>query len=97
MSLTSVDLPEPLTPVTAVNTPSGIVTSMFFRLFARAPRITMSPFREGRRARGVSMASSPRRYAPVTDVRSDSTSSAGVPWKMTRPPCSPAPGPRSTT
>ena len=28
-------LPDPLTPVTAVSTPSGIRTSMFFRLFAR--------------------------------------------------------------
>src|SRR5436309_2732085 len=37
MSLTSVDLPDPLTPVTAVSTPSGILTSMFLRLFARAP------------------------------------------------------------
>ena len=27
-SLTSVDLPEPLTPVTAVSTPSGILTSI---------------------------------------------------------------------
>ena len=35
-----VDFPEPLTPVTAVNTPRGIVTSTFWRLFARAPRIT---------------------------------------------------------
>ena len=43
MSLTSVDLPEPLTPVTAVNVPIGIVTSTFFRLLARAPRMTISP------------------------------------------------------
>jgi len=53
MSLTSVDLPDPLTPVTAVSTPSGIVTSMFFRLFSRAPRITSSPLSAGRRACGV--------------------------------------------
>ena len=32
MSFTSVDLPEPLTPVTHVNVPSGIVTGMPFRL-----------------------------------------------------------------
>ncbi len=47
MSLTSVDLPEPLTPVTAVSVASGIATSMFFRLFARAPRMTISPFDGG--------------------------------------------------
>src|SRR3989442_1073970 len=39
MSFTSVDFPEPLTPVTAVNTPSGIRTVRFFRLLARAPRL----------------------------------------------------------
>ena len=37
MSLTSVDLPEPETPVTAVSTPSGKETSMSCRLFSRAP------------------------------------------------------------
>ena len=52
MSLTSVDLPEPLTPVTAVSVPSGIDTSMFFRLLARAPRMTISPFDDGRRVGG---------------------------------------------
>ena len=61
MSLTSVDLPEPLTPVTAVSTPSGIATSMFFRLLARAPRMTISPRVGGRRAAGVAIARSPRR------------------------------------
>src|ERR1041385_8822078 len=45
MSLTSVDFPEPLTPVTAVSTPSGMRTSMFLRLFARAPLMTISPER----------------------------------------------------
>ena len=39
-SLTSVDLPEPLTPVTAVSTPSGTLTSIDFRLLAAAPRIS---------------------------------------------------------
>ena len=39
-SLTSVDLPEPLTPVTAVITPSGTFTSIAFRLLAAAPRIS---------------------------------------------------------
>jgi hypothetical protein len=61
MSLTSVDLPEPLTPVTAVKVPSGIATSMFFKLFARAPRMTISPFDAGRLADGVGIERSPRR------------------------------------
>ena len=67
MSLTSVDFPDPLTPVTAVSTPSGILTSRFFRLFARAPRMTISPFSSGRRAFGVGMTRAPVRYAPVSE------------------------------
>ena len=42
MSFTSVDLPEPETPVTTVSNPSGKVTSTFFKLFALAPRIAHS-------------------------------------------------------
>src|SRR3989304_2200884 len=38
MSLTSVDLPEPLTPVTQVMSPSGMRASIFFRLWWRGPR-----------------------------------------------------------
>ena len=38
MSLTSVDLPEPDTPVTDTKQPSGNSTSMFLRLCSRAPR-----------------------------------------------------------
>ena len=40
-SLTSVDLPEPETPVTHVSTPSGTCTSMSRRLCCVAPRISM--------------------------------------------------------
>ena len=36
-ALMSDDLPEPDTPVTATNMPSGNATSMFLRLFSRAP------------------------------------------------------------
>jgi hypothetical protein len=61
MSLTSVLFPEPLTPVTAVSVPSGIATSMFFRLFSRAPRMTTSPFGGRRRLDGVGIDRSPRR------------------------------------
>ena len=37
MPFTSDDLPEPLTPVTAVITPSGKSTVTLRRLFSRAP------------------------------------------------------------
>ena len=100
MSLTSVDLPEPLTPVTAVSTPSGMLTSMFFRLFSRAPRMTISPLQRraagtvgvGDRARAGQIRAGQRRSAVAVHQQS-----AGVPWKITWPPCSPAPGPRSMT
>ena len=36
MSLTSVDLPDPLTPVTATNAANGKVTSIFCKLFSLA-------------------------------------------------------------
>ena len=39
-SCTSVDLPDPLTPVTHVISPSGISTSTFFRLCSVAPAIS---------------------------------------------------------
>ena len=69
MSLTSVDLPEPLTPVTAMSRPSGIATSMFFRLFARAPLTTSSPLSAGRRrARRRDRAARRAGTAPVSDV-----------------------------
>src|SRR5579872_2056567 len=37
MALTRVDLPEPDTPVTATNLPSGMLTVTSWRLLARAP------------------------------------------------------------
>jgi len=38
-SLTRVLFPEPETPVTQLNTPKGILTSKFFKLFSVAPFI----------------------------------------------------------
>src|SRR5258708_37148207 len=91
MSVTSDDLPDPLTPDTATKVPSGIATSMSFRLFARAPRITsFLPFPARRRAgRGISL--SPRRYAAVIQFGSLIPSSTGPP--ATTPPPSPPPAP----
>ena len=42
VSLTSDDLPEPDTPVTHVNTPKGIFTFKFFKLFSLAPIISIA-------------------------------------------------------
>src|SRR6266567_2482745 len=39
-------LPEPDTPLTTVSLPCGISQEMFFRLWVRAPRITIASFAE---------------------------------------------------
>ena len=68
MSLTSVDLPEPDTPVTEVSTPSGKDTSISRRLCSRAPTTVSCRLRStGRRMAGTSICSLPERYAPVMD------------------------------
>ncbi len=94
-SCTSVLLPDPLTPVTHVTMPSGISTSMAFRLCSDAPRTRSFWFVGFRRADGTGIASSSRRYFAVSE-RGSWSSSASVPLKITRPPCSPAPSPMST-
>ncbi|CAB4659202.1 unannotated protein [freshwater metagenome] len=68
MSFTSVDFPEPLTPVTATKALSGIATSISFRLFSFAPLTTN--WRLGSIARlfaGIGIDFLPDRYAPVMD------------------------------
>ena len=55
------DLPEPLTPETDTNVPSGIATSMSFRLFAFAPRTTSCLPLPFRRVVGTGIIRSPRR------------------------------------
>src|SRR5690242_11308086 len=47
VSNASEDLPDPETPVTTVNALCGISTSMFLRLWVRAPRTTMLPLPSG--------------------------------------------------
>ena len=60
MSFTSVDFPEPETPVTAVKTPSGKRTVRFLRLFSLAPTTVRNfPF-PARLEAGRSIASRPR-------------------------------------
>ncbi|CAB4546293.1 unannotated protein [freshwater metagenome] len=97
MSLTRVDFPEPETPVTDTKRPNGISTSISFRLFSFAPLMTSFRFGStGRRCEGISIDLRPDRYAPVIDS-SDAMSSSYEPETTTLPPCSPAPGPISTT
>ena len=68
MSSTSVDFPEPDTPVTTMKSPSGNLTSMFFRLFARAPSTSIAlPF-ELRRSGGTGIDISPDMNRPVSDA-----------------------------
>ena len=95
ISLIRVDLPLPLTPVTTVNTPKGISTSIFFKLLARAPLMEMNLPSFWRRFFGTGMNFVPLKYWPVTEAATSLISSA-VPWATTLPPCSPAPGPIST-
>ena len=96
MSFTSVDFPEPETPVTTVSSPRGIGTSMFFRLLACAPRIEMAlPFGT-RRFQGTAILTAPERYWPVSES-GFAAISAGGPAATSCPPALPAPGPRSTT
>src|SRR3954468_17830389 len=90
--LISVDLPDPLTPVTHTSPPSGIFTSMFFRLFSRQPFSSMQDFSTstGRRCVGVTIAYSPVRYLIVTLWVLDRTSGSG-PAQTRLPPWAPAP------
>ena len=93
----SVDLPEPDTPVTATNSPSGISTSRLRRLCSRAPSMRIARcVLDGRRVAGVGIAISPLRILPVIDAGFRMISST-VPTAITSPPCLPAPGPRSMT
>ena len=95
VALISDDLPAPDTPVIATITPSGIVTSTFFRLCSRAPRSSMACL-PTRRVGGTAMLSVPARNRPVIDAATALTW-AGVPSAMTWPPWRPAPGPKSMT
>ena len=52
---------------------------MDLRLFARAPFTRTSPFESGRRAVGVAMVSSCRRYFPVSEPLAFDSSAVGVP------------------
>ena len=59
-SFTSVDLPEPLTPVTQMNLPTGSSTSISFRLCSAAPSTPNQPASWMRRS-GVGITRRPDR------------------------------------
>ena len=95
---TSVDLPDPDTPVMQTSRPSGTSTVTSFRLFSRAPRTRRrSAVSIGRRGAAAARAPArPERNAPVTERALFSRPATG-PSYTTSPPSLPGPGPRSTT
>ena len=94
VSLMSVDLPEPETPVTRMSLPRGNSTSTCLRLLPVHPfKIRLLPL-PLRRCLGISIFCCPFRYCAV--MVSVWSISWGVPWKTTSPPLRPARGPIST-
>ena len=94
VSLIKVLLPEPDTPVIHINFDKGNLTSIFFKLFPDAPYNDINfpfPFLL---FLGKSISFLPEIYGPVIDFL-DLIISSGVPEKITLPPFSPAPGPKS--
>src|SRR4051812_24204413 len=91
MSPTNVDLPEPDTPVTHTNLPSGIVTSILRRLCSRAPLTVLDVPSPRRRTPGPGMCRLPERYCPVIEALHFNTPFPR-PEYPPPPPCSPAPG-----
>ena len=94
MPFTSELLPEPETPVTQTNVPSGISASTFFRLLCDAPRIFSQFLPGGRRVAGISIFRLPEEIGrsgswPIADI-------SAVPLATTSPPRTPGPGPKST-
>src|SRR5271167_4502388 len=77
VSFTSVDLPEPETPVTQVMSPKGNSAVTFLRLFAVAPMTRSNRFGSGaRRSAGISIPRRPLKYCPVIDSGRAATSAA---------------------
>ena len=95
ISLTSVDLPLPDTPVTHTNLPSGNLTLIFFKLCSFAPLTSINNPFPFLLVLGTSTFNSPRKYFPVSEFGLFITS-CGVPSAIILPPSTPAPGPIST-
>src|SRR3989344_3885665 len=99
ISYRNVDFPEPETPETTTNFASGTSTFRFSTLNLFAPRIFIFPRSAVRRFSGISIAVSSRKYERVLepDLFDLAVSrSSSQPSATTSPPCTPAPGPRST-
>ena len=94
ISLTSVLLPEPETPVTQINCPNGNFTFMFFKLCSVAPLTSIAFPLDFLLFLGTKICFLPLKYCPVIDSGTNLISSA-VPCAITFPPCTPAPGPIS--
>ena len=98
LSSTSVVLPEPDTPVTAVSRARGTSASSGFTVCSAsvsrwmAPRANTSPASSGSRTRTLA---APDRKPPMDEAGAASTA-ARDPCAMTRPPPAPAAGPIST-
>ena len=95
ISLIKLLFPLPETPVIAVITPIGMLTSTFFKLFCFAPLISMKPFSILRLFEGVSIFNFPLKYCPVMLLGS-SIKFCTLPVATTSPPWTPAYGPMST-
>ena len=85
ISLTSVLLPLPDTPVTHMNLPSGNLTLTFFKLFSLAPTISKYFLLPFLLFLGTSILSSPVKYLPVK-LLGLAITSLGVPSATTLPP-----------
>src|SRR5450432_1940058 len=96
VSMTSVDFPEPETPVTQVRRPIGNDTDRSRRLWPVALRRVRLRAADERRCLGTAMDLRPDRYAPVNDCGLAAISD-GLPDATTRPPWTPALGPMSMT
>ena len=95
ISFTSELFPEPDTPVTHTNLPSGISTFTFLRLFSSAPFIYRKFPLPSRLFSGTGIIILPLRYWPVMLFLFFIISLA-VPSATISPPWTPAPGPIST-
>ena len=95
MAFTRDDFPLPDTPVTQVNVPRGIFTSISFRLFSAAPKTSRNLPLPFRLSSGTAIFFLPLRYCPVMDF-SQFIISSTVPAATISPPWTPAPTPTST-
>ena len=88
-SFIKVLFPEPETPVTQMNSPSGNLTLIFFKLCSFAPTTSIDLPLDFLLFLGTGICFLPDKYWPVIESGTLAISSA-VPWAITFPPCTPA-------